>query len=242
MNKKILGFSLVSSTLAGSISGVVSAENYKKEPFFSFPESCGIAKDVIIAINKAVSINNDICDFIRNNREKYNKKDRATMEIVTKYHLKLSQVRQNATEEFLKNLNVKGNFIFLPWYDLSKESFGNLFNFDTIVLDVNRKIYVDNFLNDFERIFDEIDYPGEIKKLAEDYSFYLKRVGDLRMELKKWSEKAIKFWLSDDEINKDKSIVEKELAIHFQSLNALKDKIEEKRNAQSNLFNQCNIF
>ena len=78
MNKKILGFSLVSSTLVGSVSGVVGAENYETEPYFLAPKDGSISKEVVVAINHAVIEWNALCDFVKNNYSDFSKKEQKT--------------------------------------------------------------------------------------------------------------------------------------------------------------------
>ena len=214
MNKKLLGFSLVPSTLVSSASGVVSAEDYEKEPFFSMPKSLGIPESVINAINEAVSINNDICKKIEENRNLYVKKDGSFMDKIKDAHRDLRTARRLACEVISKNYFPNECKKILPWKELKESDFGDLFNFE-----------VENFLNNYGDYEDDLltdaELLGKIRNLIEDYSFYLERVKSLRKDLKD------KDHISDGYKHCGYNPGRKELAMYFQVLNILKNKIEE---------------
>lgn len=240
MNKKLLGFSLVPSALVSSASGVVSAEDYEKEPFFSMPKSLGIPESVVNAINEAVSINNDICNMIEKNRNLYVKKDEDFMKELKKEQDKLTKARYYSHIRLLEDENSKELIKFLPWYKLNEDDFGYLFNFE-----------VRNFLNNYD------DYRGDIladvelldkrRDLIDDYSFYLERVKNLREKLKPENYKRdFSFLDICGYKNNGYDPSKKELAMCFEVLKMLKNKIEELQGGYQDVgkicCGNCNIF
>lgn len=240
MNKKLLGFSLVPSALVSSASGVVSAEDYEKEPFFSMPKSLGIPEDVIKGINEAVSINNGICNMIEKNRNLYVKKDEDFMKELKKEQNKLAKARYYSYTRLLEDENSKELIKFLPWYKLNEDDFGYLFNFE-----------VKNFLNNYDDYENDlvanIELINKIKELINDYMFYLQRVKSLRKNLepedykRNFSSLDISGYKGNG-YDPDK----KELAMCFQVLRMLRSKIEEIQAGYQDVSNSCigncNIF
>ena len=160
MNKKILGFSLVSSTLVGSVSGVVSAENFYKQSHFTAPKNSQIPEKVVKAINDAVDKWNALCNFVEENASKFSKKEQNILQQVEDEKNTVLKLRKIA-DDLIKSEHCENKIENKPWdYSIAeREPFFSFpkscFNpaerlyLEALVKDINTAVLLNNTLRDY---------------------------------------------------------------------------------------------